>query len=258
MNKNIFYFKEKDGAHSAYRFVKSYRKRGFLRRERIEYTLDIKQALDVSGIEQHLIYKRLFKDYPDAIGGIIEAELFQSIRSKNRFWVITRRNEDGEPVEFYSGKDKKGNPEFVDDINEASIGLDFKSEADTAGRLRASGRPIAIDCIYLTLVNDLLNDNFMLVCTSKKDGERIRFFARQEDTRLRLVETSGAAKKMPYRTAIETYERLKSSNKNFEYAVLPAFKDNVSYKNLKDYIQKNNVSRALIMNLRLSKLTIKK
>ena len=254
MGKFILYFKEKAGEPCAIRFVKDYRKRGFLRKERIEYTFDLRQAYDFPELDDVLAAsKRIMKDWPGAVVNWPDEEEFKKEFALHKFWVITQRDVNGDPYEFYTGRDKLHQAEFTEDINKASIGLDMQSEADTVGRLRTKGTRIAIDCVYLSLVNDLLNPNFMIICTSRREGQRTRFFARQEDTRLRLVETSDAAKKMPYREAIDTYERLKATNKNFNYAVLPVFKDNVHYKNLEDYVLKTRVSRALKMNLRLSR-----
>lgn len=266
MGSHIIYFRDYSGRPGVFRFVKAYSPKRFLRRERIEYTLDITRAMDFSAGGMELVrqaHRRIMKDWScegrTTLGvSHTDSDDFMSSYRQHRFWVITRRGEDGEPVEFYSGRDRKGRDGFSDDIGEASIGLDLQSETDTVKRLRVGGGHVSIDCVYLTLVNGLLEDNFMIICKSRKEDGRTRFFARQEDNRLRLVETSGAAKKMAYREAYEVYEHLESTNRNFSYAVLPAFVENVHCRDLEGYVKRHGVQRAVKMNLRLSETVVKR
>ena len=68
---------------------------------------------------------------------------------------------------------------------------------------------------------------------------------------MRLVTTSDAATKFNYEDVLTQFEHLKQTNKNFLYAVLPAFKDNVNVKNIESYMKENGTSRMLIMDLQL-------
>jgi hypothetical protein len=90
----------------------------------------------------------------------------------------------------------------------------------------------------------------MITCTSKGSGVT-KYFSREEGRRLRLVTTSQAATKFNYEEALTMYEYLKQTNKNFLYAVIPVFKDNVSAKNIEQYMRDHKVSRIIVMDLQL-------
>lgn len=254
MGKFIIYFKENRNGHCAYRFVKSYRKGGFLRKERIEYTLDLVQAMDFPDMEVVVkAHKRLSADYPDAAVNYMDVEEFRDRFALHRFWLICRHDNNGQPIEYYSGTGK-GHFSWTNDITNALLGLDAKTQEETFRRIRLTGDRITLIPVYLDLINDLMNPNFIITCTSKTGEQKTKFFARREGNRLRLVETSDAAKKFNYREGLEAFETLKINNKNFLYAMLPAFKENVSYKNLEAYCKTNNPSRALQMEIKLNAL----
>lgn len=249
----IVYFKENKQQHGVLFFVKSYRRKGFLRRERIEYTMDITEAQEYSDPSLILtVFKKIRKDYPDAYWNSMPMEQFKESFKTHRFFLITKIDDD-ENYLYYSGI-KKGVCEWTLDIDEALIGLDSKTQAETALRIRMKGGKVNTNIVYLDLINDLLNPNFMITCESKSGKKEIKYFARKEGNRLRLVETSASATKFSYREVMNQYEELQGTNKNFLYSVLPVFKDNVSYKNLKEYIREHNVSNRLQMEIKLKNL----
>lgn len=249
----IIHFRESDKRHGVIRFVKSYQKGGFLKRERITYTYDIKQATlygDFSLMAK--IRQRIYKDFPEAKVDESTREDFTSGYDKHRFWVLVNKTDgSGMPISFYCGE-KKGQFLWTEDINEALIGLDFKTQAETAMRIKMHYERVFGTLVYLDIINDLLNPNFMITCESKSGKKEIKFFARREGNRLRLVETSAAAAKFSYGAVLAVYDELKTYNKNFLYSVLPIFKDNVSYKNLKEYLKGRPVSNRVMMELKLS------
>ena len=249
----IIYFREYAGQHGVFRFVKSFRRGGFLKREKIEYTTDITEATrygDPDNIKA--MFKRIRKDYPYAYWDSRSLEDFKEAFKTHRFFLITKITDDNSNV-YYCGE-KKGMFDWTSDINEALIGLDSKTQAETALRIRMKGGKVNTNTVYLDLINDLLNPNFMITCESKSGKKEIKYFARKEGNRLRLVETSASATKFSYREVMSQYEELQGSNKNFLYSVLPVFKDNVSYKNLKQYIREHNVSNRLQMEIKLKNL----
>ena len=65
------------------------------------------------------------------------------------------------------------------------------------------------------------------------------------------VPYADAATKFSYEDVLAQFEHLKQTNKNFLYAVLPAFKDNVNVRDIENYMQENGISRMLIMDLKL-------
>lgn len=249
----IIYFKEYSELHGVFRFVKSFRKGGFLKREKIEYTTDVMEATKYGDTDLILaIFRKIRKDYPFAHWNSMAFDEFKEKFEKHRFFLITKVTDDNSFL-YYCGE-KKGMFDWTSNIDEALIGLDSKTQAETALRIRMKGGKVNTNVIYLDLINDLLNPNFMITCESKSGKKDIKYFARKEGNRLRLVETSASATKFSYREVMNQYEELQGSNKNFLYSVLPVFKDNVSYKNLKEYIREHNVSNRLQMEIKLKNL----
>lgn len=249
----IIYFKEYAKQHGVFRFVKSFRRGGFLKREKIEYTTDVTEATrydDPDNIKA--MFRRIRKDYPAAYWDSKPLDEFKEMFKAHRFFLITKVTED-ESQQYYCGE-KKGMFDWTSSIDDALIGLDSKTQAETALRIRMKGEKVNTNVIYLDLINDLLNPNFMITCESKGGKKEIKYFARKEGNRLRLVETSASATKFSYREVMNQYEELQGTNKNFLYSVLPVFKDNVSYKNLKEYIREHNISNRLQMEIKLKNL----
>jgi hypothetical protein len=96
----------------------------------------------------------------------------------------------------------------------------------------------------------------MITCTSKGSGVT-KYFAREEGKRLRLVTTSNSAAKFDYETVMKMYEHLTQTNKNFLYAVMPVFKDNVRSSDIERYMREKKVSRMIVMDLQLKFLNRK-
>ena len=101
------------------------------------------------------------------------------------------------------------------------------------------------------MTNELLSPVMMITCTTKREKQTTKYLARIEGNRLRLVNTSNAAKKFTYEDAMKQYEYLVTHNKNFMYAVLPVFKDNVHCRNIESYMREKKVSRMIVMDLQL-------
>ena len=56
---------------------------------------------------------------------------------------------------------------------------------------------------------------------------------------------------------MKMYEYLRTENKNFLYAVLPEFKDNVNCKNIEAYMREKKVSRMIVLDVQLKFLNRK-
>ena len=165
------------------------------------------------------------------------------------------RDDDNE--EFYCGSDQYGKPEYTTDLNDVRFSLSESSINETLQTVRKSTRDRAYSrLVFLSLENKLLSPCMTITCTSKSSGVT-KFFAREEGSRLRLVMTSQAATKFNYEDSIKMWEYLKQHNKNFLYAVMPDFKDNVSAKNIEQYMREHKVSRMIVMDLQLKFLNRK-
>ena len=237
--------------HSAILFVKSFRPKKWLRKEKIEYTVSADQAEYFGDNDlKSKVCDRIKRDYPNAE---IWCDTYRDFTEKfvnHRFLVIGRWREDG-TEEFYCGSDQHGKPEYTTDLNEVRFSLSESSTNETLQTIRKSTRDRAYTrLVFLSLENELLSPCMIISCTSKGSGVT-KFFAREEDRRLRLVYTSKAASKFNYEASIRMWEYLKQHHKTFLYAVLPDFKDNVSAKNIEPYMRDHHVSRMIVMDLQL-------
>lgn len=244
-------FREDKTRHSAILFVKSFRPKKWLRKEKIEYTISADQAEYFGDNDlKSKVCDRIKRDYPNAE---IWCDTYRDFTEKfvnHRFWVIGRWREDG-TEEFYCGSDQHGKPEYTTDLNEVRFSLSESSTNETLQTIRKSTRDRAYTrLVFLSLENELLSPCMIISCTSKGSGVT-KFFAREEDRRLRLVYTSKAAAKFNYEASIRMWEYLKQHHKTFLYAVLPDFKDNVSAKNIEPYMRDHHVSRMIVMDLQL-------
>lgn len=253
----FIYFEESDKRKCAIRFVSNYRTAKWYRREKIGYSLLATSGMPVTeATELQKIYLRIEKDYPDARIYCTEWEVFRDLHKKRQFWVICKFNENSEIDGYYSCT-KRGNVEWTNDIDDADIYLDNQTADEsgrTIGQLCQPDTKIGIAQIYLNLVNELLTPIFMITCTSKTGKQSTQYFAKLDGNRLRLVRTSDAAKKFTYSDVLAMFEHLKSHNKNFLYAVLPAFKDNVHCNDIERYIGDMRVSRLVQMDIKLKSL----
>lgn len=254
---NYVIFRQDKKKHGAILFVKSFRPKKWFRSEKIEYCISADQAESFSDNElMARVCDRIKKDFPNAEIWCENYRTFTDKYDNHRFWVIGRWREDG-VEEFYCGNDQHNKPEYTTDLDEVRFSLSESSTNETLQTIRKSTRDRAYSrVVFLTLQNELLSPCMMITCTSKGSGVT-KFFAREEGSRLRLVMTSHAAAKFNYETSIKMWEYLKQHNKNFLYAVLPDFKDNVSAKNIEQYMKDHKVSRMIVMDLQLKFLNRK-
>ena len=254
---NFVIFREDKSKHGAIQFVKSFRPKKWFRREKIEYCIGADQA--ESFTDNFLMAKvcdRIKKDFPNAEIWCEDYRTFTDKFINHRFWVIGRWREDGKE-EFYCDNDKNGKPEYTTDLNDVRFSLSISSISETLQTIRKSTRDrVYTRLAFLTLQNELLSPCMMITCTSKGSGVT-KFFAREEGSRLRLVMTSHAAAKLNYEASIQMFEYLRQHNKNFLYAIMPDFKDNVSAKNIEQYMRDHKVSRMIVMDLKLKFLNRK-
>lgn len=243
----------------AIRFVKSYRKRRFLRREKIEYTMCLQDAMtDICPGEYFGIAERVLKDYPGAEIRQCSFAEFKRDYEKNRFWVISKRDGDGQPVEFYKGNDGD-KAAFTGDIRDALIGLDEKCEIDTIGTLRGikEGCAVSLDMIYCNMVNNTLLPLFVILCQEKEDRQHVSYFDRREGGKVQTVNVSEKATRFTYSEAVSVYGLLRANCKDYSYAVIPAPADNIWCADLPDYMKTHKISRRIPVNVVMSKLKLK-
>ena len=247
----IMYFESNESKYDVLRFVKSYRKKSFWKKEHIEYSFSINDGCDVTEEMKDMIMNCIRKDYPNAVICLIDFVKFSLRMVNHRFWVIAHLDKNNIIDGYYSGMKRK-ECELSSDISDAEISLDQMSIDETLGNIRkVKKEKFIVLPIYLNLVNGLLEPNFMITCTSKRGKQLTKYFARIEGNRLRLVNTSGAAMKCSYQEALGVFEYLQSHNKNFLYAVLPVFKDNVHCRNLEAYIKDKKISQMVALTTKL-------
>lgn len=250
-------FREDKNKHGVYLFVSRFLPKKWFRKEKIEYCISAYQAESFSDDEVLAkVCERIKRDYPNA--EIIHDDFRTLIdrMAKHRFWVIGRFREDSKE-EFYCGSDQHGKPEYTTDLNDVRFSLSESSLNETLQTIRKSTRDRAYTrVVFLSLENELLSPCMMITCTSKNNGVT-KYFKKMDGNRLRLVETSFAASKFTYEIGLQMWEYLKQHNKNFLYAVLPDFKDNVSAKNIEQYMREHKVSRMIVMDLQLKFLNRK-
>lgn len=259
MGKGIIYFIECGKKCSVWRFVKSYRPKRWFRRERIEYTPILREALNFEEINDNSflsIDERIRKEYQKPIIQACDKDSFKGRHEHYRFWVICKYNSDGQLEGYYSAILKK-QVNLETDIEDATVFMLEKDANETIHAVRDAAGPgarICINTIYLDIENGLLTPIFMITCTSKTGKQDTKYFARIEGNRLRLVNTSNSAKRFSLQEANDMFEHLVTHNKNFLYAVLPVFKDKVKYSEIGDYVRKNNISRAVCTTLVVKKI----
>ena len=247
-------FREDKAKHGVYLLVKKFVPKRWFRREKIEYCISADQA-ELFSDEEVLakVCERIKRDYPNAEIICEDYRTFTDRMEKHRFWVIGRWKDDS-TEEFYCGNDSHGKPEYSTDLQTVRFSLSESSANQTLATIRKCTRDHAYTrVVFLSLENELLSPCMMITCTSK--GSQVtKYFAREEGNRLRLVTTSDAAAKFDYETVMKMYEYLRTENKNFLYAVLPEFKDNVNSKNIEAYMREKKVSRMIVLDLQLKHL----
>ena len=261
--EKIIYFLESEDKHGVIRFVKSYKPKRWFRGERIEYTPFSLESMDCEddGIIV-LSTKRVMKDFPQAKVFCDDYATFLKKFETKEFWVICHYDEEGAVDGYYSRQmsvTTDGRPWLTEDIKDAEISLDYKEAKMTRDNLRRTcNERFSVCPIYLDLTNLLLTPIMMITCTSKRGKQETKYFSKMDGNRLRLVTTSNAAAKFTYAESLDMFELLKSSNKNFLYAVIPAFSQNVHAKNIGTYMREKNISRMVQMTMNLNKLNVRK
>ena len=256
MNKYVF-FREDKNKHGVFLFVKSFRPKKWFRKEKIEYCINADQAEEFDSNEvMAKVCDRIYQDYPNAEVWCSDYRSFTDKYANHRFWVIGRWRDDGRE-EFYCGNDQHGKPKYTTDLNEVRFSLAESSINETLQNVRKSTRDRAYTrVVFLTLENELLSPCMMITCTSK-GNEQTKYFSKLDDNRVRTVATSNAATKFTYETALQMWEYLRTHNKNYLYAILPEFKDNINARNIEAYMKSNRVSRMVVMDLQLKFLNRK-
>lgn len=250
-------FREDKKKHGVYLFVSRFLPKKWFRKEKIEYCISADQAELFSDDEVLAkVCERIKRDYPNAEIIHDDYSAFTDRMAKHRFWVIGRWREDSKE-EFYCGSDQHGKPEYTTDLNDVRFSLSQSSVNETLQTIRKSTRDRAYTrVVFLSLENGLLSPCMMITCTSK-GNQQTKYFKKMDGNRLRLVETSFAASKFTYEISLQMFEYLVQHNKNFLFALMPVFKDNVSGKNIEQYMRENRISRMVVMDLQLKFLNRK-
>ena len=250
-------FREDKKKHGVYLFVSRFLPKKWFRKEKIEYCISADQAESFSDDEVLAkVCERIKRDYPNAEIIHDDYSSFTDRMAKHRFWVIGRWREDSKE-EFYCGSDQHGKPEYTTDLNDVRFSLSQSSANETLQTIRKSTRDRAYTrVVFLSLENGLLSPCMMITCTSK-GNQQTKYFKKMDGNRLRLVETSFAASKFSYEISLQMFEYLVQHNKNFLFALMPVFKDNVSGKNIEQYMRENRISRMVVMDLQLKFLNRK-
>lgn len=250
MEELIIFIEDKDKV-GVIRFVKSYQPKKWLRKERIEYTIspELAESFTDNDVKKK-ICDRIKKDYPNSVICFGDYGKLLERRQNNRFWLICRLNDD-DTEEYYCDNDRDGKPTYSTDLQEVRFQLSESSAKMTLSTIRRCTRDrVYVRMVFLTLENELLSPCMMITCTSKRSGVT-KYFAREDGKRLRLVATSTAARKFSYEYALRMFEYLRTNNKNFLYAVLPEFKDNVNSKDIEQYMREKHISRMIVVDLQL-------
>lgn len=251
---NIICFVEDPKRKSVFRFISGFRKKRWFRRARIKYSFDpVDGALyDYKDEDIKDIEAKITSDYPNAEVCVMVFDEFIEKYYYHQFYVICRWNE--EENEFYQGVGKDRKAMYSTDVEDARMIFSERTANETLRTIQQTTRDkVYVRPMYLNMINELLTPVMMITCTSKKSGQT-KYFKKLDGNRLRLVSTSEAATKLTYDTSVTTWEYLKTHNKNFLYAVLPVFKDNVNSRDIERYMKEKNVSRMICMDLQLKHL----
>lgn len=258
--EKLIYFEANPGNPGVIMFVMDYQRKKWFRREKIAYTLNISfsnRYQSYSEDDFEAIEARIKQDYPNAQVWKTDVDSFIDAHRNNRFWVVCTWLNNVGRIGYYSDNDRHYKAEYTEDMSDVRMILSESSANEILRNIQRSTRDrVWVQDVYLNLINELLTPVLMITCTSRK-SEETKFFARAEGNRLRLVNTSEAAKKFPYEEAIQMFEYLRTHNKNFLYAVLPGFKDNVSCRNLEAYMKANKVTRMIALDMKLKHLSRK-
>ena len=243
----VIYFDAEPTKKGVIRFVEGYRRGGFLRKEKIQYGI-AGGYLPVVDEEQG-IYDRIVRDYPSALvyyGTVADVE--RRLETK-RFWLVGK--DTGNGFDVYYSHVTAGNVEWTSDVTNAEIQFDEQAAISTVTELRRAGEKAVVIPVYMNFENPLLGRNFIILCKSKKSGVTKYFARHEEGNRIRLVKSSNSAARFTYAEAVGVFESLKGSNKAFFYTVCPAFKDNVNFTGIEDYMASGKVAKAIAVSDKL-------
>jgi len=248
----IIYFNEKKSP-SAYLFVKNYRKAGFFRKERIEYTHDHYGACKFDKWDSVIdALHRVKKDYPSSpFATSYTSDKWFLDHHKNRFWVIAKWD-DKKASWFYRSAGKNKGIDFVESLSDATFFMTGESAKDTLALLRKKGERVTVEDVFLTLENRMLDNVFMIICTDKK-CMKSRYLLNSDFNSVICVDESDKAGRFSLPQALAQYEYLKAEHKEYLYAILPYFEDNVHSMDIEQYIKSGKVSRMVAMSFCLTK-----
>lgn len=243
----VIYFDAEPMKKGVIRFVEDYRRGGFLWKEKIQYGIAggyLPVVDEVKGV-----YDRITHDYPDAItwNGMVE-DVERRLDTK-RFWLIGK--DTGKGFDVYYSHVTAGKVEWTSDVTNAEIQFDEQAAASTVTELRRAGEKAVVIPVYMNFDNPLLCKNFIILCKSKKSGVTKYFARHEEGNRIRLVKNSDSAARFTYADAVGMFESLKGSNKAFFYTVCPAFKDNVNFIGIENYMASGKVAKAIAVSDKL-------
>lgn len=243
----VIYFDAEPTRKSVIRFVEDYRRGGWFRKEKIEYSIECGYLPVIEDVEG--AYDRIMRDFPDAVissGKLVEVD--KALES-NRVWVIAKHTDKGFNV-FYSHT-TAGRVEWTSDISNAELNFDEQSAEGCAAELRRTGEKIITMPVCLNFPNPLLGKNFIILCKSRKSGVTKYFARHEEGNRIRLVKNSDSAARFTYAEVLAKFDSLKATNKAFFYTVCNAFSENVNYTQIEDYCKSGKVAKAVAVTDKL-------
>ena len=260
-SNRILYFTESENRPCVVRFVKQYKKRNLLfrwfTRPRVEYTLFHSEALlfnNASGIDD-TIYEHITQVFTGSKITISNYNDFLDDYANKSYYVISKWH--GKSFsEFFDRLDQGGKASYTKSIDDATIFMDKQVAEETLQTIRNSNKDqVAVKEIHLNLINCLLLPTFMITCTRRDNGETSYFKKVDGNSRLRSVSESKSALLLTFRQALDKFEYLRTHHKNFLFAVLPSFADNVNAKDIESYVNQKNLSRSVAMDFKLKKLS---
>lgn len=244
----VIYFDAEPTKKGVIRFVEDYRRGGFLRKEKIQYGIAGGYLPVVD--EEPGIYKKIARDFSvDAVIWKGETEVVEAALETKRFWLIGK--DTGKGFDVYYSHVTAGKVEWTSDVANAEIQFDEQAAVSTVTELRRAGEKAVVVPVYMNFDNPLLGKNFIILCKSKKIGVTKYFARHEEGNRIRLVKNSSSAARFTYAEAVGMFESLKGSNKAFFYTVCPAFKDNVNFTGIENYMASGKVAKAIAVSDKL-------
>lgn len=234
------------------RFVSGYRRKSLFRREKISYSIYMPDAISLTGEDKKRAFRRVQKDFPDAAVFSTDEGEFLSVYDGHRFYAIRRLRDDG-TYDFFAHMISR-DVCFTTDVSKMSVILSKGVADDMLATIQSTKKErVQVIPIYLSLINEMEEPHFIIVCTSKAT-EKSKFLARIEDKRLRLVTTSDFAKVYNYDDATKTFEDLHTTNKDFFYTIVTRPEKNLNVKDVWEYAK--NTFRGVTVSIPLGKIEV--